>query len=201
MKFDLGEDLLSREEQNEARDSWINRARVHHRGDELPAPTPIHPPAINTKVLPFQQPQAKQSTETNKESRFARRLRQFKSAKKKALGMEAGEGGAKGTAQAAARQYKRIKRIIQVVKVVTAAGASAGEIFVSAGVFLVTAHGEWIYSKFNAKYPFAPWERWLVITVDIIIFLVLLAIAVIVTVLYQQFQSLGGGAALKVIGK
>lgn len=223
MKFDLGEDLLSREEQNEARDSWINRARAHRRGGQAgpldrarerreeravdsikpTAPVNIEPPSQylkKMKILTGDEETEGTNVAANKESGFARRLRQLKEAKRKELAALAEADSAQGKMSAAVNKYKRIKRIVQAVKIISAAGASVGDVLVSAGTFLVTAHVEWIYSKFNANYPFAPWERRLVIFVDIIIFLELLAIAVIITVIYQQYQG-GGSTLLKFIGK
>lgn len=206
---EFGEDLTPEQEQK-TRD-WISEARVHRRGSERReerAVDSIKPTApIDTKVSPVAPVETQQSVAeepagaaANKESTFAGRLRRLREAKQKELAALAEEASAKGKLSAAVNKYKHIKRIVQAVKIISAAGASVGDILVSAGTWLVTAHGEWIYSKFNANYPFAPWERRVVIFVDIIIFLELLAIAVIITVIYQQYQG-GGSTLLKFIGK
>lgn len=107
---------------------------------------------------------------------------------------EAKEGRIPGLSQyrSARNKYKRIKNIIRIIKLVSAAGSSMGDIFISAGTFIITAHGELIYHRINPQYPFAQWEKWLIIAVDIIIFLILIIIAILLVAVYQLIDNPGG---------
>lgn len=117
---------------------------------------------------------------STKYDRYAERLRQMRAAARARLGLEDKEKNVLAK-RSAIRKYKRIKNLIRTIKISSAAGTTMGDIFVSMWTFILTAHGELIYSKFfNKKYPIANWEKWLVIMVDIFILFLFFGLSVLI---------------------
>ena len=140
--------------------------------------------------------------------------RQARAEQYKSLGIEG--AGADVKAKSFVNRYRRIKTIIRAIKAVSAVGTALGDVFFSIWVLFLSINGErlgeWLFTKFRPQYqkqleeqkkndPFRIfddvlfWGGWL------LIFMVLLLAAALIVFLYQQFGSLGGGAALKFIGK
>lgn len=69
--------------------------------------------------------------------------------------------------------YKKVQRIIDFIKLFFG-GLSIVDIFVSAPIFLVVAHGEWLFSALFPVYQISRWKKVLVVIADIIIFIIVL---------------------------
>ncbi|MDP1709337.1 MAG: hypothetical protein Q8L21_00415 [Candidatus Komeilibacteria bacterium] len=138
---------------------------------------------------------------SNKGEQFhlANRLRQIQ-AQARARMKLAEQAESKSKIQGAVDKYKNIKKIIQAVKIASAVGTSIGDIFVSLGMFIITAHGELIYAKFiNKNYPIASWEKWFVVVVDIIIILMLTGLFVLIYKTIELLDSLGVTTILNLV--
>lgn len=104
--------------------------------------------------------------------------------------------------------YKKIQQAIDVIKLISAGFSSCGEIFVSAPIFILIAHGEWFYSSFiNPKYEIPWWKKMLVIIADLIILVVLLIVIVFISMIadfasqstWEQFKTIWSIGPLKII--
>lgn len=95
------------------------------------------------------------------------------------------------TAKGAAQKYKQIRNIMRVAKIGT------GLTLYGLILTWLIAHGEWIYHAFNKDYPFTVWDKRATIIADLTI---ILAVAVILTLVYFIIQSPAGQLILKAVG-
>jgi len=130
-----------------------------------------------------------------KQDRVAERLEMLRKRKQelyKKAGVEAASG------KIGVKQYKQIKNVLRIIKTVSALGSSLGDVFVSAGTFIISAHAEWWYSSRHPEYKFEPWEKLATVVIDFMIFLIVFMYIIVIAVI-AQFISDPTGVGLQLI--